>query len=187
MIASLPGIAERVVLLPNTHSCHGFPVGTVAAFDLSNGVVSIGGVGHDINCGIRMITTNLIAQDIEKKVETLIKELYKYIPCGVHGFGKITLAKEELTGIMKQGARWVIENRGFGKIEELDFIEDGGYEPDALPECVSEEAFEKEKNHLGTLGTGGHYLELQVVEEVFDIEKEFELAPQKKIWVGIRK
>jgi tRNA-splicing ligase RtcB len=170
-IASLPGVADRVIALPNVNKGAGFPSGCVAAFDRANGVVVLSGIGRDINCGIRMVTTNLIAQDIEKKSETLIREFYKAIPCGSTGLSRINLSRKDLAEIFVQGARWVIENRGMGKPEELDFIEDGGVVEGGNPEVLSEEVYKREKHHIGTLGNGSHYLELQVVEEVFDIER----------------
>ena len=170
-VASLPGILDKAIALPDAHSGYGFPIGCVAAFDKTDGIVSVGGVGFDINCGVRMITTNLIAQDIEKKVETLMKYFYKMIPCGVGAAGKLVLTKKEVRDVLVEGAGWLIKNKGIGKIDELDYIEDGGCVPGADPDAVSEEAVRREKNQLGTLGSGNHYVELQVVEEVFDIEK----------------
>lgn len=170
-VASLPGILDKAIVLPDGHAGYGFPIGCVAAFDKSEGIVSLGGIGFDINCGVRMVTTNLIVQDIEKKVETLMKAFYKTIPCGVGAAGKLTLTKKEVRDVLLEGAGWVIRNRGQGKIEELDYLEDGGCIPGADPDAVSEEAMKREKNQLGTLGSGNHYIELQVVEEIFDIEK----------------
>ncbi|MCX7820826.1 MAG: RtcB family protein [Brevinematales bacterium] len=170
-VASLPGIIDKVALLPDAHSGYGFPIGCVAAFDKEDGIVSIGGVGFDINCGVRLITTNLIYQDIEKKVESIIKAFYKKIPAGVGANGKINLTKKELKDVIEKGAEWVIKERGMGKIEELDYIEEGGCVSGADFSALTEEALAREKNQLGTLGSGNHYLELQVVEEVFDIER----------------
>ncbi len=170
-VASLPGVVDKVILLPDAHSGYGFPIGCVAAFDKDDGVVSIGGVGFDINCGVRLITTNLIYQDIEKKIDTIIKAFYKKIPAGVGANGKITLSKKELKEVVEKGASWVIKERGMGKIEELDYIEENGCIEDADFSALTEDALRREKNQLGTLGSGNHYLELQVVEEVFDIER----------------
>jgi tRNA-splicing ligase RtcB len=170
-IASLPGILEKAVVLPDAHIGYGFPIGSVAAFDKSDGIVCVGGVGFDINCGVRMVTTNLIYQDIEKKVEALIKAFFKVVPCGVGAVSKIKLSKKEMLEVLEKGASWVIRQRGMGREEELDFLEDRGEIEGADPEAVSEEALKREKYQLGTLGSGNHYLELQVVEEVFDIEK----------------
>lgn len=170
-VASLPGIVDKVALLPDAHSGYGFPIGCVAAFDKEDGIVSIGGVGFDINCGVRLITTNLIYQDIEKKVDSIIRAFYKKIPAGVGANGKITLTKKELKDVIERGAEWVIKERGMGRIEELDYIEEGGCVEGADFSALTEEALAREKNQLGTLGSGNHYLELQVVEEVFDIER----------------
>ncbi len=170
-VASLPGIVDKVVLLPDAHSGYGFPIGCVAAFDSEDGVVTIGGVGFDINCGVRLITTNLIYQDIEKKIDTIIKAFFRKIPAGVGATGKLSLNKREIKEVLERGAEWVIKEKGMGKVEELDYIEEGGCAAGADFDALSEEALKREKNQLGTLGSGNHYLELQVVEEIFDIEK----------------
>jgi len=170
-VASLPGIIDKAIVLPDAHAGYGFPIGCVAAFDKNDGIVSLGGVGYDINCGVRMITTNLIYQDIEKKVETLLKAFYKAVPCGVGTNGKMSLTKKELAALLEEGARWVVKNRGMGTEDDLEYIEDGGEIAGADIGALSEEAIKREKFQLGTLGSGNHYLELQVVEEVFDIEK----------------
>lgn len=170
-VASLPGIVGKAIALPDAHSGYGFPIGCVAAFDKSDGIVSVGGVGFDINCGVRMVTTNLIYQDIEKKVESLMKAFFKAVPCGVGATGRLTLSKSEVIDVLEQGASWVIKKKGYGKEDELDYIEDNGFIEGANPDYVSEEAIKRERNQLGTLGSGNHYLELQIVDEVFDIEK----------------
>lgn len=170
-VASLPGIVGKAIALPDTHSGYGFPIGCVAAFDKNDGIVSVGGVGYDINCGVRMVTTNLIYQDIEKKVESLMKAFYRAVPCGVGTPGRLSLTKSELTDVLEQGAGWVIKKKGYGKEEELDYIEDNGMLEGANPEFVSDEAIKRERNQLGTLGSGNHFLEMEIVDEVFDIEK----------------
>ncbi len=170
-VASLPGILDKAIVLPDAHSGYGFPIGCIAAFDRNDGIICMGGVGFDINCGVRMVTTNLIYQDIEKKVESLIKAFYKVIPCGLGSVSKINLSKKEIREILVEGARWVINNKGMGKEEELDYMEEGGAMSGADPDYVSDEAVKREKNQLGTLGTGNHYVELQIVDEIFDIEK----------------
>jgi len=170
-VASLPGILEKAVALPNANAGIGFPVGSAAAFDLKEGVIFIDGMSYDFNCGERLVTTNLIYQDIEKKVDNLIKAFFKIIPTGSQTPGKISLSRKELKDLMSEGARWVINNRGLGKEDEIEYIEDSGFISGADPDAVSDEALKKEKNNLGTLGGGNHFLELQVVDEVFDIEK----------------
>ena len=170
-VAGLPGVVDKVIVLPDAHPGFGFPVGGVAAFDLSEGVVCFGGVGFDINCGIRLVTTNLIVQDIEKKVDALIREFNKVIPVGIGAKGKLSLSKKELSEMLVQGARWMIENRGMGKDEDLNYIEDAGMADFANPDFISDEAYKREKYQLGTLGSGNHYLEMQIVEEIFDIER----------------
>ncbi len=170
-VASLPGIQGKAIALPDAHSGYGFPIGSVAAFDKSDGVVSVGGVGFDINCGVRMVTTNLIYQDIEKKVESLMKAFFRAVPSGVGTTGRLSLSKNELVDVLEGGAGWVIRKKGMGKDDDLDYIEDNGAVSGANPDAVSDDALKREKNQLGTLGSGNHYLELEIVDEVFDIEK----------------
>lgn len=170
-ISQLPGILDKLILLPDAYPEGIFPHGLVAAFDPAEGVVLPQAVGHDINCGMRTVTTNLIYQDIEKKGETLTRELFKAIPSGEESRGKQSYAIKEISDIMEQGARWVIENRGMGKEDDLENIEDGGEIIGASPDSIPQDIIKKFKSQLGTIGSGNHFVEIQIVDEVFDIER----------------
>ena len=169
--ASLPGILDRFIVFPNATPGSGFPYGAMALFDWQEGIVCPGAVGHDINCGTRIVTTNLIYQDIEKKTESLIRAFFKAIPVGDNIRGKSTLSVKAFRDLLTSGAKWVAEKLEIGKPDDPDYIEDGGVTDGADPYLISEDLAKNEKNHLGTLGAENHYLELQIVEEVFDIER----------------
>jgi tRNA-splicing ligase RtcB len=169
--ASLPGILDRLIAFPNVSPGIGFPFGALALFDKSDGIICPGAAGYDINCGTRIVTTNLIYQDIEKKTETLIRAFFKAIPVGDSTRGKATLSIKDFRDLLTSGANWVVEHMGMGKADDHEYIEDGGASPHADPNLISDEMLKNEKNHLGTLGAENHYLELQIVDEVFDIER----------------
>ncbi len=170
-ISSLPGIVDKLIVLPDVSVDSIFPHGFVVAFDLEEGVLIPQAVGHDINCGIRTVTTNLIFQDIEKKGETLTKELFKAIPSGENARGKVSYTIKDLKEILEQGARWMIENKGMGKEDDLENIEDNGEIIGAHSDSIPEEILKKYKSQLGTIGGGNHFVEIQIVDEVFDIER----------------
>jgi len=165
-MAHLPGLAGPVLAMPDIHYGYGFPIGGVVAVDAEEGVISPGGVGYDINCGVRLLRTNLKAADITKEIKPLIEKLFLNIPCGVGGTGKLNLSNKDLKDVLRQGAGWAVEN-GFG--QELDLIncEGGGRIEDADPDTLSDQALRRGKPQLGTLGSGNHFLEIQVVEEVY--------------------
>lgn len=166
-VATLPGIIKHSFCMPDGHWGYGFPIGGVAAFDPDEGVISPGGIGFDINCGMRLIRTNLREEDVKPIIEKLVDELFRAIPAGVGSQGFLKLSKEEFRQVMAEGSRWVI-NRGFGWEEDLRHTEEYGCIPNANPDAVSPKALERGINQLGTLGSGNHYLEVQVVKEVFD-------------------
>ncbi len=167
-VASLPGIIKAAMAMPDAHWGYGFPIGGVAAFDPDRGgVISVGGVGYDISCGVRCHRLGLKKSKILPKLETLIEELFRYIPAGVGSTGKIKLTVSRLDDILKHGAHWAVE-KGYGFPEELEYIEDGGRIRDADPAKVSTMAKERQKRQIGTLGSGNHYLEIQYVQEIFD-------------------
>ena len=169
-VATLPGIVGSSFAMPDIHWGYGFPIGGVAAFDAAKGVVSPGGVGYDINCGVRLLKTAIDRDEIAAKVRDLTAALFAAIPSGVgshhlgHGF-----SKQEYAGILAQGARWAVE-RGHGLAEDLSYIEEGGRIPQAEPELVSERAKERGLHQLGTLGSGNHFVELGYVDEVYEPE-----------------
>ncbi|SDN50004.1 tRNA-splicing ligase RtcB [Desulfonauticus submarinus] len=169
-IAELPGVISPVCAMPDTHSGYGFPIGGVAAFDAEEGVISAGGVGFDIACGVRTLLTPLSLRDILPIQEDLADELFQRVPAGVGSKGDIKLSFKEVDKMLVGGARWAIE-QGFGEEIDLQFIEDDGVAKEANPDFVSKKAKERQKYEMGTLGAGNHYLEVQVVEEIFDLEK----------------
>jgi len=167
-VSHLPGVVGDVVVLPDAHWGYGFPIGSVAAFDEDEGVVTVGGVGFDINCGVRTLRTNLVYHKLsEKDIEKLAQRLFENIPAGLGKEGKINLSRKELNKVMLEGARWCLEN-GFATEEDIEFTEERGRVGGAVPDYVSEEAIEREECQIGTLGSGNHYLEVQVVEEIYD-------------------
>lgn len=167
-VACLPGIVNYSLAMPDIHWGYGFPIGGVAAFDLDEGIITPGGIGFDINCGVRLIRTSLKKDEVEKKIKELINSLFINIPTGVGSSRKdIKLSPKELNDVLKNGANWAIKH-GFGRPEDLDFIEDKGVIPYANPDNVSSKALERGKTQLGTLGSGNHFVEVDYVEEIYD-------------------
>lgn len=167
-VASLPGIVEAAYALPDAHSGYGFPIGGVAAFDpAAGGVVSAGGVGFDVSCGVRLLHTGLERGAVEAVKAPLLEALFDTIPSGLGGGGAVHLDAAETDAMLAGGARWAVE-RGYGQAADLDRIEEHGCMPGAQPQQVSALAKHRQRNEMGTLGSGNHYLEVQVVEAVFD-------------------
>jgi tRNA-splicing ligase RtcB len=166
-VAHLPGIVNYSLAMPDVHWGYGFPIGGVAAFDLEGGIVSPGGVGYDINCGCRLIATNLTLDDIRDQLGNLTTALYQQIPSGVGSTGAVKLSGKDQKKVLEDGARWAVK-AGFGTPQDLETTEDGGAMEGADPEQVSARALERGKQQLGTLGSGNHFLEIEVVEEIFD-------------------
>ena len=164
----LPGIVGKAMAMPDIHWGYGFPIGGVAAFDFENGVISPGGVGYDINCGVRLVRTNLHFDDLDEgKIKNLVDEMFKNVPSGLGSKAKIRLNKKELDDVLKIGARWAIENN-YGWEEDIDFLEENGCLKDADPSKVSEKAKQRGMSQVGSLGAGNHFLEIQKVSEVYD-------------------
>ena len=168
-VATLPGIVGRSLAMPDIHWGYGFPIGGVAATRVEDGVVSPGGVGFDINCGARVIATTLQEEEVRPILRELVNQLYRDVPPGMGGHGFLRLKRQELDELMVQGAAWMVE-RGYGEPEDLDVTESRGCLPDADPGAVSERARQRGLAQLGTLGSGNHFLEVQVVEQIFDEE-----------------
>ena len=170
-VACLPGIARYALCMPDGHWGYGFPIGGVAAFDTRSGIISPGGVGYDVNCGMRLIRTDLTLEDVQPKLDRLMTELFRRVPAGVGAAGFIRLNRGSFQGVMTRGARWCIEE-GYGWHRDLAHIEEGGCIAGADPSNVSDHAVGRGINQLGTLGSGNHYLEVQVVsnDRVFDPE-----------------
>jgi tRNA-splicing ligase RtcB len=167
-VAALPGIAGAAYAMPDAHWGYGFPIGAVAAFDPDQGgVVSAGGVGFDISCGVRTLTTQVTLDDLGDRKKALADELARIIPAGVGSVGKIHLEGDEIDAMLMGGARWAVE-RGYGAVQDLARIEERGCAADARPEAVSAKAKQRQRDEMGTLGSGNHYLEVQSVAAVFD-------------------
>ncbi len=176
-VAMLPGIVEASYAMPDAHWGYGFPIGGVAAFDAdAGGVVSAGGVGFDISCGVRTLHTGLQLADIEAVQERLADALYRSIPAGLGSTGVIRLTHGEMSAMLRGGARWAVA-QGFGTESDLDRIEEGGCMRGADPEQVSEQAQKRQRDEMGSLGSGNHYLEVQLVTDVYaaDIAAAFGL------------
>ncbi len=166
-VAYLPGIIKYSLAMPDMHWGYGFPIGGVAAFDLEEGIISPGGVGYDINCGVRIMTTTLQFDEIKNKLHDLVYSLFSNIPSGVGSKGTLKLSVNEEKKVLREGAKWAVNN-GYGSPDDLVATEDGGKMEGADPDCVSDRALERGKQQLGTLGSGNHFLEIEVVEEIFD-------------------
>lgn len=168
-VAHMPGIVSHSIALPDIHWGYGFPIGGVAAFDLDQGVVSPGGVGYDINCGVRLATTGLAREDVIPRIKDLIDSLYSVIPSGLGSTGKIRLNRKALSEVALSGAGWAIK-QGMGDGSDLEHIEDNGRLIGAESASISDRAFERGKDQLGTLGSGNHFVEIGFIDEIFESE-----------------
>ncbi|MDP2927330.1 MAG: RtcB family protein [Candidatus Omnitrophota bacterium] len=167
-VAFLPGIVNNSLAMPDIHWGYGFPIGGVAATDIEEGgVISPGGVGFDINCGVRMLRTDLKYDDIKDKLKDLVYALFSNVPSGVGSKGDIRVSAKEERQILVKGAKWAVEN-GFGCQDDLECTEEFGAVQGADPEAVSERAYERGKAQSGTLGSGNHFLEIQVIDQLYD-------------------
>jgi tRNA-splicing ligase RtcB len=167
-VATLPGIVRASYAMPDAHWGYGFPIGGVAAFDPdAGGVVSAGGVGFDISCGVRCVHTGLQSQDVMHVQRALADELFARVPAGLGSTGAIRLEAKEMNAMLSGGARWAVA-RGYGEASDLDRIEERGQAQDAAPDAVSDNAKRRQRDEMGTLGSGNHYLEVQKVAEVYD-------------------
>ena len=168
-VAALPGILQHSLAMPDIHWGYGFPIGGVAAFSMEEGVVSPGGVGYDINCGCRLVTTSLTAHEIRPSMKGLVAALFNHVPTGVGSKGPLRLSEQEESRVAVEGAAWAVR-KGYGLQEDLDRTENRGAMEGADPSLLSERARKRGLDQLGTLGSGNHFLEIQSVEEVFDPE-----------------
>ncbi len=166
-VACLPGIQRMSYVMPDAHQGYGFPIGGVAAFDLEEGIISPGGVGYDINCGVRLLRTDFAEKDVTAKRKELLAEIFKEVPAGVGKGGITKLSRGVLRDILTKGAEWAVEN-GFGTSDDLVMTEENGRMKDADPAHVSERALERGIPQLGTLGAGNHFLEIQKVAAIYD-------------------
>jgi len=187
-VASLPGIVKHALIMPDGHEGYGFPIGGVAAFDHDNvlgngeGIISPGGVGYDINCGVRLVTTPLTYDDVKPKVNELVKTLFKNVPSGVGSKGRLRISADELKDALVRGVEWAVEN-GYGRKEDIEHCEENGKILGADPTKVSEKAIKRGRPQFGTLGAGNHFLEVQRVEKVFteDVAKRFGLFKDQAV------
>ncbi len=166
-VACLPGLVRRSYVMPDAHQGYGFPIGGVAAFDPDEGIISPGGVGYDINCGVRLLRTGFTEAEVAAKRRELLAGIFDEVPAGVGKSGVTRLSRSVLRDILVRGAEWAVEN-GFGRPGDLERTEDGGRMREAAVEDVSERALERGLPQLGTLGAGNHFLEIQKVDEIFD-------------------
>ncbi|HEY7495926.1 MAG TPA: RtcB family protein, partial [Candidatus Tectomicrobia bacterium] len=169
-VATLPGITKYAMCMPDGHSGYGFPIGGVAAMDVhQGGVISPGGIGFDINCGMRLVVTNLTYEDVRPHIQTLVDRLFERVPAGVGSTGFVKLSRQEFRRVIEEGARWCVR-QGYGWEEDLELTEEGGCIAGADASKISDKAVDRGYNQIGTLGSGNHYLEVQVVrpEHVMD-------------------
>jgi tRNA-splicing ligase RtcB len=175
-VATLPGITRYAFCMPDGHSGYGFPIGGVAAMDVDEGVISPGGIGFDINCGMRLVRTNLTFDEVKPHLKQLVDRLFQKVPAGVGSTGFVKISRSEFRKVLEEGARWCVRN-GYGWQEDLELTEDSGCVEGADPSKVSEKAIDRGYNQIGTLGSGNHYLEIQVArpEHVLDekLAREF--------------
>ena len=177
-VSTLPGIQSHVIVLPDGHEGYGFPVGGVAAMDAEEGMISPGGVGYDINCGVRLLRTNLTEQDVRPRLKDIVTDLFNSIPSGVGSKGAVRLNNSQLDEVLVRGVNWAIDN-GYGSENDAEVCEENGQIKNANPNKVSDRARKRGMPQLGSLGSGNHFLEVQKVAEIHD-----EVAAKK---MGIKK
>jgi tRNA-splicing ligase RtcB len=168
-VSTLPGVQKHIVVLPDGHEGYGFPVGGVAATDLEEGVISPGGVGYDINCGVRLIRTSLTEKEIRMQLKDLVDELFRHIPVGIGSEGAFRLTRSEIDELLVEGVEWAIE-RGYGWKQDAEVCEEGGKMLGADPTSVSDIARKRGSPQLGSLGSGNHFIEIQKIDKIFDEE-----------------
>ena len=166
-VTTLPGIEMAALLMPDAHEGYGFPIGGVAATVYPEGAISPGGIGYDINCGVRLLRSQLFYDDIKDHLENLSKELYRHVPSGMGKGGPLKLKGKEIDGVLRNGAAWAVEE-GFGISKDLEFIESEGKLKEAQVKQVSSKAKQRGHDQLGTIGSGNHFVEVDKVSEVYD-------------------
>ncbi|MFW6135014.1 MAG: RtcB family protein [Elusimicrobiota bacterium] len=175
-VAFLPGIVGYSLAMPDIHWGYGFPIGGVAATRVEDGVISPGGVGFDINCGVRLIRSNLRLQDVRDRMNLIVENLYKKIPSGVGSEGSIKLNSQEMKKVLENGAQWSVQ-KGFGVKNDITYTEENGKMDQADPDIISSRAMQRGYSQLGTLGSGNHFLEVQVIDQIYqpDIARQMGL------------
>jgi len=185
-VSFLRGIYRYSITLPDGHQGYGFPIGGVAATDAETGVISPGGVGYDINCGVRLVRTELLKEEVLPKLRQLVDTLFRNVPSGLGSTGHVRLTPSQLDEVLRLGARWAVEN-GFGWEVDLERLEEGGCMEGADPAKVSQEAKKRGFPQLGSLGSGNHFLEVQVVDKIYEPEtaKRFGIFQEGQVTVMI--
>ncbi len=185
-VAALPGIQKRAIAMSDAHQGYGFPIGGVAAFDSKAGIITPGGIGFDINCGVRLLATNLSKEQVQEKIKEVIDLVYDKVPVGVGSESKIRLTHEELDKVLENGVDWAIE-QGIGTKDDKENCESYGKMPEADSTKVSSRAKKRGKNQLGTLGAGNHFLEFQAVDKIYDkeIAKKFGITKKGQVMIMI--
>ncbi|MGQ9587508.1 MAG: RtcB family protein [Thermoplasmata archaeon] len=185
-VACLPGIVGKSLAMPDIHWGYGFPIGGVAAFDAESGVISPGGIGYDVNCGVKLVRTDLTLKEVSGSIKRLIDTVYENVPSGVGEKGKLRLSGNQIDDVLDGGAEWAIA-QGYGWEDDLHSCEEGGRMKSADSSKVDQRAKQRGAPQLGTLGGGNHFLELQKVEKIFDVEaaKAFGIHSQDQIMVSI--
>ena len=166
-VTTLPGIQKAALAMPDAHEGYGFPIGGVAAMSYPDGVISPGGIGYDINCGVRLLKTNYTYKDVERHLDRLASTLYHFIPSGVGRGGMLQMAKHDLDELLKKGAQWLVSH-GYGVPNDIESCESNGRLDDADPKMVSQHAKDRGREQLGTMGAGNHFVEVDVVDQIFD-------------------
>jgi tRNA-splicing ligase RtcB len=179
-VATLPGLVGRSLAMPDAHQGYGFAIGGVAAADVQEGVVSAGGVGFDINCGVRLLASPCSLREVRPKLDALLNQMFRDVPCGTGKEGLVGLSVNELNDVLAEGAHWAVRN-GYGQESDLEHIEENGRIQNADPAAVSQRAKQRGKDQLGTLGSGNHFAEVQYVAELYDLETAaaFRLSEQQ--------
>ncbi len=183
-VTHLPGVQKHVIVLPDGHEGYGFPIGGVAATDFETGVISPGGVGYDINCGVRLIRTHLTEKEVRPKLKELIHEIFRSVPSGLGNTGALNLSSGQLDLVLSEGVKWAVDS-GYGVQKDLEFCEENGTMKHSDPSKVSNEAKKRGAVSLGTLGSGNHFLEIETVNNIFDDEaaKVFGISERNQVCV----
>ncbi len=166
-VATLPGIQGKVVLMPDAHEGYGFPIGAAAAVDLSEGVISPGGIGYDINCGVRLMKTQMSREQVSPKIKELAREIFRNVPTGVGKSGSVKLGEKDMDAVLNRGCEWA-QNRGYAEGDDLKCIESFGSLDTADSKAVSQKAKARGRDQLGTMGAGNHFVEIDLVERIYD-------------------
>lgn len=185
-VASLPGIYRYSIVMPDGHQGYGFPIGGVAALDIEEGAISPGGVGYDINCGVRLLRSNLEIKDVKSKIKELLDTMFKNVPSGVGVGARVKLSRQQLNDVLEQGAGWAVKN-GYGYDRDLEVLEEGGCLKAAKADAISPKSLERGMPQMGCLGAGNHFLEVQAVDKIFnpEVAKKFGITKEGQITIMI--